>query len=155
MLEIRHVFPLGRVAFTRRVFPTHCKLIRKSRTLRKRTRSATTCNSRITKIFPGLAGISIGKWPSGMEKHSGSLCSRGRISQTQARLPSRFVTLRRSYRKLSRDTKIIKNRRQELRQPCAGKLMKVRNACWKSDAFFLPGDRLHVQSLPNPPRVYP
>ncbi len=51
-----------------RFFPTPNDLIRKSRTLRKKTRSDTTCNSQIVKIIPGLAGISIGKRPSGEPK---------------------------------------------------------------------------------------
>ena len=93
MMKISRVFPPGEVTFARRVFPTHNELIYKFKTLRKRTRLAMTCNFQIFKIFPGLAGISIRKWPSGMEKHSNSLCSWGCISQTQARLPARFITL--------------------------------------------------------------
>ena len=73
-----------------------------------------------------------------MEKYSSSFCSRGHISQAQARLLTRFVTLRRRHRKLSRDTKIIKNRHRELCQPYAGKSTKVRKLCWKSNTFFLP-----------------
>uniref|UniRef100_A0A2N9EVX4 Uncharacterized protein n=1 Tax=Fagus sylvatica TaxID=28930 RepID=A0A2N9EVX4_FAGSY len=61
-------FPSREVAFAHGFFPTRYKLIRKSETLRKRARAATACNSRIAKIFPGLARISIRKQPSGMEK---------------------------------------------------------------------------------------
>jgi hypothetical protein len=89
------------------------------------------------------------------ENHSGGLCSQGCSSQAQARLLTRFVTLQRRHHKLSRDTKIIKNRHRELRQPCAGKLTKVRKLCWKSDTFFHPGDHLRAQSLPNSLRVGP
>ena len=60
MLKIPQFSP-KKVAFAHRFFPAHCDLIHKSGTLRKRTRSDTMCNSRIAKIFPGLAGISIGK----------------------------------------------------------------------------------------------
>ena len=60
MLKISQ-FSLEKVAFTHRFFLTHCDLIRKFGTLRKKTRSDTTWNSRIAKIFPGSAGISIGK----------------------------------------------------------------------------------------------
>ena len=45
----------------RRVFLTHKKLIRKPGYIEKRTRSRTVWNSRIVKIYPGLAGISVGK----------------------------------------------------------------------------------------------
>ena len=44
-----------------RFFSAHYKFTRKFETLRKRTSSATTCNSRIAKRSPGQAGISIGK----------------------------------------------------------------------------------------------
>ena len=125
--------------FMHRVFLTHDELVCKFETLRKRVISATTCNSRIAKCFPGLAGISIGKWLSIMEKHSGSLCSRGHISQSQAWLLARFVTLLRIHCKLSRDTNIIKNRNRELHQLYAGKSTKVRKLCWKSNTFFPPG----------------
>ncbi len=67
MLKISQFSP-GDVAFARRFFPTCCELIRRSKTLRKRTCLDTTCNSRISKIFLGLAGISIRKQPSDMEK---------------------------------------------------------------------------------------
>ena len=60
MLKIQQFSP-REVAFALRFFPTRCDLIHKSRTLRKRTHSDMTCNSRIAKIFPDLAGISIRK----------------------------------------------------------------------------------------------
>ena len=63
-----HNFPPKDVTFAHRFFSTYCDLIRKSITLRKRTRSDTTCNSRITEFFSGQAGISIGKRPSGEPK---------------------------------------------------------------------------------------
>uniref|UniRef100_A0A2N9HFU0 Uncharacterized protein n=1 Tax=Fagus sylvatica TaxID=28930 RepID=A0A2N9HFU0_FAGSY len=85
MLKISQFTPED-VAFAHRFFPTRCDLIRKSGTLRKRTRSDTTYNSRIVKILPGLVRISIGKQPSDEEKHSGGLCSWDRISRAQARL---------------------------------------------------------------------
>ena len=122
--------------FAHRVFSTHDELVCKFETLRKRVTSATMRNSRIAKIFPGLAGISIGKWPSIMEKHSRCICLRGHISQAQAWLLARFMTLWRRHFKLSRDTKIIENRHRELCQPYAGKLTKVRKLCRKSDKFF-------------------
>ena len=54
MLKIPQFSP-KEVAFAHRFFPAHCDLIRKSGTLRKRTRSDMMCNSRIAKIFLGLA----------------------------------------------------------------------------------------------------
>jgi hypothetical protein len=51
-------------ALEHRFFPTHNDLIHKSKTLRKKTCSDTTCNFWIVKIIPSLAGISIGKRPS-------------------------------------------------------------------------------------------
>ncbi len=83
------------------------------------------------------------------ENHSGSLCSQGCNSQAQSWFLARFVTLQIRHQKLSRDTKIIENRHWVLRQPCAGKLTKVRKLCWKSDTFFHLGDHFRVQSLPN------
>jgi hypothetical protein len=67
MLKISQFSPRD-VTFARRFFPTRCELIRKFGTLIKRTRSDITCSSRIAKIFPDLAGISIGKQPFDMEK---------------------------------------------------------------------------------------
>ena len=61
VLEIRHVFSSRGITFTCRVFSTRCESIHKFGTLRKRTRSATTCNSWISKISPGQAEISVGK----------------------------------------------------------------------------------------------
>ena len=90
-----------------------------------------------------------------MEKHFGGLYSQGCISQAQARLLARFVTLQRRHRKISRDTEIIKNQHRELRQLCVGKSMKVKKLCWKTDTFFHPGNRLRAQSLPNSLRVDP
>jgi hypothetical protein len=89
------------------------------------------------------------------ENYYGSLCSQGCNSRAQARLFTRFVTLRRRHHELFRDTKIIKNQHRELRQPCVGKLMKVRKLCWKSDTFFHLRDHLRTQSLPNSLRVDP
>jgi hypothetical protein len=109
VLEIQHVFSSRGITFARRVFLTRYELIHKFRTLRKKKRSTTTCNSRISNIFPGRAGISVGKWLSVTEKHFSSLYSRGHISQAQARLLARFVTLRKRHRKLSSYTKIIEN----------------------------------------------
>ena len=54
MLKIPQFSP-RKVAFPHRFFPARCDLIRNSGTLRKRTRSDITCNSRIAKIFLGLA----------------------------------------------------------------------------------------------------
>ncbi len=72
--------PILGAMFAYRFFPTHDNLVCNFENLRKRVTSATMCNSRIPKSFPGLVGISIGKRPPGMEKHSGGLCSRGYIS---------------------------------------------------------------------------
>ena len=133
--------------FVHRIFLTHNDLTYQFQILRNRITSATTCNSRIAKSFPDLVGISIGKWPSVMEKHSRSLCSRGYISQTQTRFLTRFMTLRRRHRKLSRDTKIIKNQHWEIHQLYARKSMKVRKLYWKSDTFFPPrGSPSRVES---------
>jgi hypothetical protein len=78
--------PILGAMFAHRIFPTCDKLVYKFETLKKRITSATTYNSRITKSFPSLVGISNEKWLSGMEKHSGSLGSRAHISRSQARL---------------------------------------------------------------------
>ena len=51
-------------------------LVRKFETLKKRATSATMCNSQILKSFPGQAGISIGKWPPVMKKHSAASVQR-------------------------------------------------------------------------------
>ena len=67
MLKISQFSP-GEVAFAHRFFPTRYNLIHMSGNLRNRTCLDTTCNSQIAKIFPSLAGISIGKQPSGVEK---------------------------------------------------------------------------------------
>ena len=155
VLEIRHIFSSRGITFARRVFLACYELIHKFGTLRKRTRSATTCNSQISKIFPGQAGISIGKWLSIKEKHFGGLCSQEYISEAQARLLARFMILWRRHRRLSKNTKIIKNQHRELHQPCAGKSTKVRKASSKFDAFFLPGDHHHAQSLSNLLQVDP
>uniref|UniRef100_A0A2N9G1Y4 Aminotransferase-like plant mobile domain-containing protein n=1 Tax=Fagus sylvatica TaxID=28930 RepID=A0A2N9G1Y4_FAGSY len=68
------------VLLERRVFQPHNELIRKPGCVRKRTCSETMCNSRIAKIFPGLAGISIGKLPSGEPKTPLVASVRGTIS---------------------------------------------------------------------------
>jgi hypothetical protein len=67
MLKIFQFSP-DDAALGHRFFLTPNDLIRKSRTLRKKTCSDTTCNSQIVKIIPGLAGISIGKRPSNEPK---------------------------------------------------------------------------------------
>ena len=112
--EIKHIFSSRGITFAHTVFLAHCEFICNFGTLRKKTCSATTCNSRISKIFPGRAVISVRKLLSITGKQSGSLCLRGHISQAQARPLVRFVTLRRRHRKLTRDTKIIENRHWEL-----------------------------------------
>ena len=61
LLEVQHVFSSRGITFVCRVFLARCELIRKFGTLRKKTHSASTCNSWISKIFPGQAGISVGK----------------------------------------------------------------------------------------------
>jgi hypothetical protein len=45
VLEIQHIFSSWGITFLHRVFLTCCELIRKFETLRKKTHSATTCNS--------------------------------------------------------------------------------------------------------------
>ena len=59
--EIQQMFSSQGITFAHTVFLAHCEFICKFGTLRKKTRSATTCNSRISKIFPGRAGILVGK----------------------------------------------------------------------------------------------
>ena len=49
---------------THRVFLTYNELIREPRCVGKKTCSDTAWNSRIVKIFPGLAGIFAEKMPS-------------------------------------------------------------------------------------------
>ena len=79
LLEIQHVLSSRGITFTCRVFLTSCELIHKFEILRNKTRSITTSNSWISKIFPGRAEISVGKWLS-ITDHSGSLYSRSHIS---------------------------------------------------------------------------
>ena len=122
-----------------RVFSTHYKLTCKFKNLRKRTSSATMCNSRIYKSFLGQAGILVGKWLTIKEKRSSGLCSQGCISQAQARLLTRFVTPQRRHYKFSRDTKIIKNQHWELHQPCVRKSTKVRKVLLEIWHIFPPG----------------
>jgi hypothetical protein len=57
LLEIQHVLSSRGITFACRVFLARCKLIHKFETLRKKTRSATTWNSQISKIFPGRVVI--------------------------------------------------------------------------------------------------
>ena len=57
-------FPPNNAELAHRVFLTHNELICEPRCVGKRTCSDTTWNSRLVNIFPGLAGISIGKMPS-------------------------------------------------------------------------------------------
>ena len=137
--EIQHVFSSRGITFALIAFLAHRELICKFITLRKRTRSATMCNSWISKIFPGQARISVGKWFCNMEKHFGSLYLRGHILQAQAQLLLKFVRLRRRHRKLSMDTKIIENRHCKLHQLYAGKSTKVCKLCRKLNTFFPPG----------------
>jgi hypothetical protein len=68
VLEIRCVFPPGRPS-SRTVFPTRCELIRKSRTLRKRTTSAVMCNSRFASNISSLARIFTGKMQKNLPKN--------------------------------------------------------------------------------------
>uniref|UniRef100_A0A2N9G5Q7 Uncharacterized protein n=1 Tax=Fagus sylvatica TaxID=28930 RepID=A0A2N9G5Q7_FAGSY len=80
------------VALAHRVFLTHNELIHKPGYVGKRTCSDTTWNSRIVKIFPGLAGISIGKtvsdgpktlrWPLFAEPYLANPSSVSRKSKT-------------------------------------------------------------------------
>ena len=133
--EIQHVFSSRGITFTRIVFLAHYELIFKFTTLRKRTCSATTCNSLISKIFPGRARILVGKWLFNMEKHSDSHCLRGQILQAQAWLLLKFVRLRRRHSKLSKDTKIIENWHCKLHQLYAGKSKKVCRLCRKFNTF--------------------
>jgi hypothetical protein len=134
--EIQHVFSSQEITFAKIVLLAHYELICKFITLRKRTRSATMCNSRISKIFPGRARISVGKWLSNMEKYSGSLYLRGHILQARARFLFKFVRLRRRHHKLSMDTKIIKDRHCKLHQLYVGKSTKVCKLCRKLNTFF-------------------
>ena len=63
-----HSFPPGEVALALKFFPTFCDLIRKSRTLKKRTHLDMTCNSQIAKFFPSQVGILIRKQPFDIRK---------------------------------------------------------------------------------------
>uniref|UniRef100_A0A2N9ETX9 Retrotransposon gag domain-containing protein n=1 Tax=Fagus sylvatica TaxID=28930 RepID=A0A2N9ETX9_FAGSY len=70
----------------------------------------TTWNSRIAKNLPGLAGIPIGKMSLQTDqKHPGGLCSRGHISQVQARIPANPEPCKSRQRKLSDGTKNVEN----------------------------------------------
>jgi hypothetical protein len=131
-------------ASVHRIFSARYELTCKFETLRKRVSLAATCNSQIAKSFLDQARMSIGKWLLIMKKHSESLCSQGCSSWAQVWLLTGFLTLWIRNHKLSKDTKIVKNRHWEPRQPCTGKLTKVRKLCWKSDTFFHPGDRLRT-----------
>ena len=61
VLDIQCVVSSRGITFPRRVFLARYELIHKFKTLGKKTRSATTCNSQISTIFPDRAVILVGK----------------------------------------------------------------------------------------------
>uniref|UniRef100_A0A2N9J9D1 Uncharacterized protein n=1 Tax=Fagus sylvatica TaxID=28930 RepID=A0A2N9J9D1_FAGSY len=108
------------VPLENRVFLTRNKLIYKPRCVGKKTHSCTTRNSRIAKNLPGLAGIPIGKLSLKRTKNTpGGLCSRGHISQVQARISANPEPCKSRQRKLSDGTKNVEIRHRELGQICA------------------------------------
>ncbi len=88
--------------FAHRVFPNHCKLIRKSGTLRKKATLATTCNSQFVGNISGLAGIFVGK----MQKNSLDTPTSGsHNSSEKAPIGANLISLESRLLKLSNDTK--------------------------------------------------
>uniref|UniRef100_A0A2N9FGU4 Uncharacterized protein n=1 Tax=Fagus sylvatica TaxID=28930 RepID=A0A2N9FGU4_FAGSY len=89
-------------ALAHRFFPTRCNAIRKSITLRERRCSDTTCNSRIAKIFPGLAEIAIGKTFSGEPKTLRWPLFAGPYQSSPSSVSRKSRTLRKKVRKSRR-----------------------------------------------------
>ena len=102
-----------------RFFLAHNDLIRKSITLRKRTCSDTTCNSRIAKIFPDLARISIGKLPSCEPKTLWWPLFAGSYLSSPSSISRKFGTLRKRVAQAFQ-------RHQDRRNPTSGATSTVR-----------------------------
>uniref|UniRef100_A0A2N9HB84 Uncharacterized protein n=1 Tax=Fagus sylvatica TaxID=28930 RepID=A0A2N9HB84_FAGSY len=123
-----------------RVFLTRNKLICEPGHIGKKTHPCTTWNSRIAKNFIGVSRNPDRKTALKRTKNtSGGLCSRGHISQVQARISANPEPCKNRQRKLSDGTKNVKIRHRELaafarrvfparnkliREPgCVGKIM--------------------------------
>uniref|UniRef100_A0A2N9ES27 Uncharacterized protein n=1 Tax=Fagus sylvatica TaxID=28930 RepID=A0A2N9ES27_FAGSY len=103
-----------------RVFLTRNKLICEPGHVGKKTHPCTTWNSRIAKNLSGSSRNPDRKTvPQTDQKHPGGLCSRGHISQVQARIPANPEPCKSRQRKLSDGTKNVKIRHRELGQICA------------------------------------
>ena len=85
-------------AFTRRVFPTHCKLTRELGCVGKMMTSATTCNSWFVGCFPHLTGIFTGKTH---KNSSGTQTSGSHNSLIRTSIHANFISLERGHRELS------------------------------------------------------
>ena len=127
--------------------------------LRKRTCLDTAWNSRIFKIFSGLAGISIEKLPSGEPKTLWWPLFAGPYLSNPSSVSHNSRTLRKRVAQAFR-------RYQERRKPTSGARStvrantekKIRKTRWKSDSFFLPDNRLRARissgSLRFDPRAW-
>uniref|UniRef100_A0A2N9ENE1 Endonuclease/exonuclease/phosphatase domain-containing protein n=1 Tax=Fagus sylvatica TaxID=28930 RepID=A0A2N9ENE1_FAGSY len=108
------------VPLENRVFLTRNKLIRKPGHVGKKTHPCTTWNSQDRQEFTGSSQESRSeKSPPTDQKHSGGLCSRGHISQAQARIPANPEPCKIRQRKISDGTKNVEIRHRELGQICA------------------------------------
>ena len=95
-----HNFPRDVVMLAHRVFLTHNELIHEPGCIGKKTRACTTCNSRIAKLFPGLAGIFAGK----MCKNNSSTSTFGsHNSPVRTPIHAKFISLESRRRELSND----------------------------------------------------
>jgi hypothetical protein len=71
------------------------------------------------RIYRGQPKSRSENCPQKDQKHPGGLCSRGHISQVQARIPANPEPCKNRQRKLSDGTKSVKIRHRELGQICA------------------------------------
>uniref|UniRef100_A0A2N9GT46 Uncharacterized protein n=1 Tax=Fagus sylvatica TaxID=28930 RepID=A0A2N9GT46_FAGSY len=112
--------PLCKACTVKKVFLTRNKLICEPGHIGKKTHPCTTWNSRIAKNFIGASRKSRSEnCPQTDQKHPGGLCSRGHISQVQARISANPEPCKNRQRKLSDGTKNVKIRHRELGQICA------------------------------------
>ena len=146
-LEIQNVVSSRGITFPSKLFLAKCELIRKIGTLRKKTHWATTCNSRISKIFLGRAGISVGKWLS-VRKNTSAASVCGVISHRHKLDFSRDLWLSeediasfpRTQRSSKTDTGSYVSRTQE-------NLRKYETWAGNWTCFLLPGDHIRTRSL--------
>uniref|UniRef100_A0A2N9HU35 Uncharacterized protein n=1 Tax=Fagus sylvatica TaxID=28930 RepID=A0A2N9HU35_FAGSY len=120
-----------------RVFLTHNELIRKPGYVGKRTHSCTVWNSRITKIFPGLAGIFAGKMLSNRPKTlrrplfaEPYLSSPSSVSRKSRTLKKRLVQAFRRYQDRQNPTSGARSNTRANTDKKQGKMSR------RFDAFF-------------------